>query len=520
MTILKENTSALTRIFIDDLDGQYQESANRDESSIMMDYHDGNDIQHIKEKMAEMYATEITTVENTKGELVQHQVKSKPAQKAAIQNNLFEIVARGMIRKIPNNVAVLAENSEFEFTNNGSVDDTFTIDIEEARQSGDFGLMWSRLDDISVVCGSAVELLQVNNGVFQYQPMTSDKAHVVFGNKIEVDEEVFPVNQLNVDHAQCVIIQMDEDKYAAYFGRSTKYPNGRFVQYESTNWSSIPDVDPNNNDIDEYYVGDEIYNPLTYLQDTTKDFTTPEYPIITWQGTTQGIGKELLPTNTGLYESSREIDLTCSRVSMAANKGARGGWFFTNEGGVSPNQPSSLDEGISKLEAGQSVLVLTVPAANIAEAGKINDANTKYLADSWSIPSYLMSVDGSVTLPSGAALLKANEPLVKFIKKRKDINNSQMERLFQIEKALASIETGSSVGENVEQVWTLKPAEVLKTDLEKLTEAKLKQELKITDEAHTLAEVDGITVEQAQEQIDTLVVTPVANNTANRVFPA
>jgi len=515
MTILNKNTAALTRIYVNDLEGQYQENPNREDASTMMDYHDGNDINHIKEKMAEMYATEITTVENDKGERVQHQVKTKAAQVAAIQNNLFEIVARGMIRKVPNNVAVLAENSEFEFTSNGNIDETFTADIEESRQAGSFDLMQSRLDTISVVCGSAVELLQVNNGVFQYQPMTPDKVWVVFGDKIEVNEEQFPVDKLKIEHAQCIIIQMDTEKFAAYFGRSDKYPNGRFVQYKAKEWSSIPSLDADG--IEDYMVGDEIYNPLTYLQDTTKDYTSPEYPIRIWQGTTSGIGKELLPVNTGLYDSCREIDLTSSRVSMAANKGARGAWFFTNEGGVSPNQPASLDEGISKLEPGQSVLVLTVPAANIEQANTVNDANTKYLADSWSIPSYLMSIDGSVQLPSGAALLKANEPLVKFIQKRKAINNSQMNRLFQIEKALASIEAGSVIGEGIEQTWTLKPMEVLKTDTEKLTELKLKKELEIVDKATILAEVEGITIEQAQEQIDNLVVAAAPNSTANRL---
>jgi hypothetical protein len=381
--------------------------------------------------------------------------------------------------------------------------------------------MFSRLDEISVVVGSSVMLIQVNNGDYQYQPITPDKVWVIFGEQIETNEELIPVDKLKLDHAQCVIIQMDEKKYAAYFGRSDMYETGRFVQYEASSPFSIPAV--GSQDINEYMIGEEIYNPLTYQQDSAGDYTTPEYPIATWQGTTQGIGTELLPVQTNLYEIAKEIDLSSSRVAMSANKAARGAWFFTNEGGASPNQPASLDEGIAKLEAGQSVMVLSVPAANIGEATKVIDDLTVYLADQYSVPTYMLKVgDRSLvsgnTMPSGAALLELNKPQVKFEHMRRDINSTSMDRIFQIEKALAGIENGTPVGTDIEQIWTLRPASILKTDLEKLAEAKLELEMELTDRAHVLSEKKGITVEEAQEELDALVIAPVASTTANRVF--
>jgi hypothetical protein len=328
---------------------------------------------------------------------------------------------------------------------------------------------------------------------------------------------VLPVDQLQIEHAQSVPIQLDDEHFVTYFGRSDIYPNGRMVKYKAKEWSAIPELNEDNT-ATEYMIGDEIHNPLTYWQDKTGDYEQPEYPVITWQGTTAGVGTELLPVQTNLYDTSEEIDLSSSRTAMSANKAARGAWFFSNEGGASPNQPASIDEGMAKLENGQSVFVLSVPAGNIDVADKVNQNTASYLADEWSVPAYLISVDTDVQIPSGKALVEVSKPQVKMQNRRKDINDSQMARMFQIEKALAGMENGAVVGENIEQVWTLKSAEIFKTDIEKLQELQIRKDLEITDKVHILAEVDGVTVEQAQKQIDALVVVPVPNTTGNRIF--
>jgi hypothetical protein len=510
MTILEKNTNAITRIYLDDLEGLHCDSNNRSLASTMLDYHDGNDVQHIKQWMAERFATEITRTEDDKGNIQYNQTKSKKAQVAAIRHNLFEVTPRGTTRKVTTNVATLSENSIFKFEQNGQPADEFAIDLTESRDEGQFGLMFSRLDEVSVVAGSACLLIQVSNGEFQYQAVLPDKVWIIFGEQLEVDGDKMPVNELRLDHAQCIILQTDEDQYAAYFARSTEYEQGRFVQYESKNWANIPDVGTEETG---EYIGKngEIANPLTEMQDTYKEYTTPEYPIVTWQGTTSGIGKELLPVVTNLYEASKEIDLTASRTSMSANKAARGAWYvYTDSNGVSGGY-SSVDEGVNKMAPGETATVLTVPAGNIDAAEKVNKSNTQYLLDSYSIPSYNMSADQAVNMPSGAALMEANKPSVKYQEKRKDINDSSMSRWFEIEKSLATIENGEMVGKDVEQIWELKPADIYKTDLEILTEGEKRIAMNISDPANELAKVDNITVEQAQEKLDELVVVPVPN---------
>jgi hypothetical protein len=520
MTLIDINTEKITRLYIDDLEGLFEGDPDRDQASTILNYHDGNDVTHIKWKMAERYATEVRKEKNsTTGEIESNVVKTRAAQVAAINNNLFEVSPRGMTRKIASNVATLSENSEFEYN-----DEQFQLDIEESRERGQFGLMFSRLDEISVVVGSSVFLLQVNNGDFQYQPTTPDKVWVIFGDEFKIGEDLesadpIPVDKLKIDHAQCVIVQTDKDRYAAYFGRSTKYENGRLVQYEASSPFAIPEIGVEG--ANDLLLGDDdyssVHNPLTVWQDDTGDYTTPEYPIEIWQGTTAGIGKELMPVQTNLYELSKEIDLASSRVLMASNKSAVGSWFFTNEGGASPNQPTSFDEGVKKLEAGQSAMVLTVPSSNIDVANKNIMSIIASLGDSYAVPQYQLSLDANVQVPSGTALMELNRPQVKFQNKRKDINDTAMDRIFQIEKALAGIENGSPVGDGVEQTWILKPTDIFKTDIEMLTEAQQKISLGIADKATVLADIDGVTVEEAQEEIDALVVAPVANTTANRL---
>jgi hypothetical protein len=208
---------------------------------------------------------------------------------------------------------------------------------------------------------------------------------------------------------------------------------------------------------------------------------------------------------------------------MAANKGARGAWFFTNEAGASPNQPESFDEGVSKLEAGQSALVLSVDASNIDSASKVNADVTAYLANSYSVPPYQMP-SGQATgtravtgIPSGIALVELNRPLTLQRQRRFKLNESSMDRVFHIETALASIEAGTDVAVDVVQKWQVLPVELHKTDTELLTELKAKQELGVVDAAQIVVETnDSIeTREEAQAYLDELTPVVVATPQGN-----
>lgn len=526
MSMLKKEIGPKTRISIDKLIDGFDWSNARENVSDAIDYHDGNDRYHVKVRMAEMFATEIVKGEDEKGEPKEFQRRTKQAQKVAIENDLFEVVVRGISGKITGLIASLAENSELKYTKNGAEDEEATEDIAAARQAASFGLKLSRVDELSVLNGVCGMLIQVSGANFRYEPIPADKIFIVFGNKIVEGEdlesdEYRAVNKLDIEDALAVIIQLDDSDFVAYFGRSDEYPEGRMVKYSASEWHKVPSVGEDD-DAEDYFDGDTVANPLTVLQDETGDYTTPEYPVVLWYGSQKGVGKEILPVSNRLYETSKEIDLTASRTMFAANVGARGSWFYLNEAGASPSQPQSFAEGVNVLKSGQSAVVLTVPSGNIAEAESVNNNAASYFADTYGVPTYMSGILQNVSIPSGAALMEANRPLNMTINKRYEINRSGMDKIWDIERSLATIENGQDMYPETEQTWNVEEVQIFETANQKLTDAKLAKELGIVDNAEILIDIDPTveTREQAEEKISTLVVAapaPVANTTAQRL---
>ena len=517
MTILEKTNSPRTRVSIDNLSDGWTDQRARGSVHASLDYHDGNDRYYIEDKMADRFATEVIKTKNKQtGELETHQIRSQHAKRVAIQNHFYEATPRKIHRKITTWVGSLANTSVFTYTKDGKPDEEFQQDMQSERQNGAFALAFARTDQISVMVGSCIMMPQVINDSFNYQPIPPSKVWVPFGESIKQDsasgEEIDrPVNKLRLEDALAVVVHLGEKNYVAYFGRSTDYPQGRRVEYEAESWDTIPEPYDDSATTRDY-IGDsgEIANPLTEWQDKQGDFTSPEYPIIVWQGDSDGIGKELIPVSDTLYLSSLEIDLSASRTSMSANKGARGAWMIENGIGASTAVPQAVDEGLGTLKEGQKMVVLTVPSGNIAEARNTNEADADYLSDAYGIPPYLMSLSKNTQVPSGEALIQANKPLEWKRKERYAINRDEMKRLFDIEMALAGIEGGEPVNSDVKQNWMVLPMDVQKTKVQLLEEAKLERELGIIDEAEMLVRVnpDIETREEAEAYLKSLNLAP------------
>lgn len=521
MSLFEEKPGKRERLDVSKLSDAWTEQRGREDVTEALDYHDGNDIEHIEKKMAERFATELVKEKDpiTGAEKV-YVRKTLAAQKAAIRHGLLETVVYGMTRKVTGVVATLMENSEFSFIRDEEVDEEFKKDITKDRQDGSFDLKLGRIDEMSVLTGSAAGLVQVLGGKFDYPPIAADKIWMLFNDTIIQDDEERPTNKLEIEDAVCVIVQVDVEKFAAYYGRSAKHPDGRFVTYEGTTWEAIPDGDVVS-DGDHTNDDGTMSNPLTVWQNTNKDYSTPEYPIFTWYGSPQSVGKDIMPISLSLYDVSKEIDLSASRTLMSANKNARGMIFFTNDAGASPNQPDSFDEGVNMLGAGQGALVLTVPSSNIDTAQKVNADVAANLANSYAVPPYHMPQSmGAIQVPSGTALFELNRPLNQQRQRRYKLNQSGMDRVFRIETALASIENGSTVSEGVVQRWSVLPPELHKQDIDLLNELKLKKELGTVDAAQIVVESndDVEDREEAEKYLADLVpvVAPVPTNGLQR----
>lgn len=516
MTILNKKNAPLIRTHVTDIGDCVDMQPARNTVPDSVDYHDGNDRYHIEKKMAERFAVEVGMRENAVGEQEQFVTKSLIAEKAAIDAHLFEVTPRGMTNKICMWIASLAETSEWTYLNNGKEDSEAAESITAERMEGGFGLALGRVDELSVLLGSSAMLIQIVDDKYNYQPIAPDAIWIAYGDTVTFDGLTRSPMVLNLDDAVSVTVSLGDDMYVTYYGRSDKYPKGRMVKYEGSAWSSVPDFGAK--DADDYIGADgEMANPLTEWQDKQQDWTTPEYPVVIWQGSTSGIGRELMPITDRMYQSSLEIDLSASRSSMAANKGGRGMWVLESGAGSSGVIPDIKDEGFSKLSEGQKAVVLTVPAANIAEARNSVEADIDHLGDSNGIPPYLMTLSKNTQVPSGQALIEASKPLEAVRNKRAQLNKSGMSRLFDIERALGGIETDTQVMPGVEQVWTVKPLGHKKTKAELLEEAKLEQDLGITDKAgivvYTNPEID--TRDKAEAYLADLKVAVEATPQAN-----
>ena len=524
MTFLDKEIKPRFRIAIDSDDFKDRAVTASSDSKITrdIDYHDGNDRYYVTEKMAERFATEAVKEEGPDGKIQTYVIKSKPAQQHAVKNGLFEVTPRGGTRKVTSIAANLVENSEFKFTSNGSVDDEATEDIKNARQQGRFALKLSRTDELSVLNECCAFLVQVIGPRFDYQPVPANKIFVIFGDKIEEGEggEERPVDNLDLEDALCIVVHMGGKKFAAYYGRSDLYPNGRFVQYENEEWHKIPEVGVDENAVEWTDDGGEIANPLTVNQDRWNDYTAPEYPIVIWYGGPSGASKELLPTSSRLVESDLEIGLSASRTQYCANVGARGQWIYETDLGATPSYPETFAEGMNMLKPGNRASVITVPSGNIDIAEKVNNNAMHYMLNTYNVPSYISGVSQDVTVHSGAALMELNRPMNMMRQKRTSVNQSGMARIFDIERGLASVENDRDTFAEIEQTWIVNDVQIFRTETEILDAQQKKKALRITDEAQILVDVEPEidNREQAKNVLDELELqaTPAAQGTLGR----
>ena len=483
----------------------------------IVDYMDGNQNYWIKRSMAERFAVRFENKKDAKGIQTVMQIKDDLAVKMAIESNMQEVASFGLFKKIVKETANLNRNTSFKFVNeSGDEDENVSDVIRESREESNFDLSLGRLDELAVGVGSAAMLIQVLANKIEYSPINRSNVYAVFSDYIfDGDREATSqrvVNKMNLQEATCVIIQLSEKRHVAYFGRSLFYPQGRMVTYESEHWYKVPEV--GSNLADDYVDDGEIANPLTVYQDEKNDYSIPEYPLVLWYGYPTAYKKDLMPVDSSLYKECLEQDVSTSRALTAALKSARGAWHFSRENGASDAIPANIDEGFGQLQPGQTVGLLHVPGQNIDACLNAVEKFTAYISESYGVPAYKLSVSQNAQIPSGAALIELNKPSALVRETRYKLNKSGMEKIYQIEKALISIETGEDFGDGVEQVWTVHPEQVTKTNKEMLEEAKLAEDAGVKDKVQNVIDIiDGIeTREQAEEYISNLAPAPVKSN--------
>ncbi len=481
--------------------------------SEMIETLDGRGRPYILEKMAARYAQEIQLgTHPLSGEANQRfSVRTNEAKRKAIQAGLLEVSSLYLYQRIVRERATLW--TEGQIYTYGDAADGFADDLQEARAEAGDSLAMARVDSLSVGCGSAAVLIQVLGSRLNYQPIRRDSIWVAFAPSITDDEIERPVDTLRLDDATCVVVRLgasddgDTSRFAAWFGRSEVYPNGRFVQYATDDWSDIPDV-WSDGVLSEYWLDNEqavVANPLTVYADDHTGGAGPEYPIVTWLCDTSGYGGSLLPVQTDLYQQSKEFDLGASRVLLSALKSARGAFVLTKETGASSIVADVLDEGVVELNHGQGLQTMGHPASNSRDALGVIMEQYALTASAYNVPAYRVAVSESLQVPSGVALEIINEPLMRDRRARIELNRKNTARKFSIERALASLENGVPYPADIVEHW--EPNELqLPVDPSIQADAWQKQiALGITDVVDVAREFAGLeSREQAENYLETL----------------
>ncbi len=462
----------------------------------MVDSLDGNSRTYIEEKMAARFATRIERREDkvtgTEGEFL---ARSNAAKEAAIEYGLLEVCGLFTFNRIVREWASLwTEGVTYKYDPDN---DAFDEELQAARQVGGRNLVMGRVDELASAVGSSSVLVQVLGSELNYQAITRDKITVIFGETITEGDTERPVNPLNIEEATLVVVQLDSDvtsgntQYVAYYGRSDKYPQGRQAKYWAKSWDQIPEVDAGGEDVIDYMANEtDVANPMTLWQiQQGKQAVTPEYPIATWLGSTSGYGSELMPVTDGLYMQCKEFDLGASRILLSALKSARGVFAF-NQGETAGNSiPESISEGDAVIPPDTNITTHYIPAVNSKDAMEVLVNLAAQTSEAFQVPAYRMGLTANITIPSGAALRELNRPLIRLRNSRTEINRTEVARMFDIERILASMENSSATGEGITEIWEPDELQFSVSELERIQAAREKVEAGFADVNQVVEEV-------------------------------
>lgn len=473
-----------------------------------VEYMTGKSHKHIRTMMAERFATVVERIKDPdSGKTTSHILRSKPAAAAAIALGLQEVAVTALMQRINRERATL-----YSFGARYGYDpapETFGADVADLRAASEHVLMCQRMDWIACGVGSSAMMIQVIGDRLNYQQIDPDKIWIGFAETIIEDDEERPVNQREIEDASCIVIQLagtneqGQSKYVAIFGASGDYPRGRQVAFFASSKDQIPAV--GSGDASEYMDAEGIGNPLTIWKQRQNDPRMLEYPIAVCLGEVVA-SPELMPVNLSLFEQSKEIDLSYSRLLMSGLKGARGVFELHRDAAGSVVLPDNVDEGIVVTESGITLKTHSPNSGNVTSALQVVDALIAHTAASYGIPLYKVSISQNTAVPSGVALQIMNQPMMMERQRRIELNRAQNARMFAIEMALVSATEGTPIGAGVVESWEPNPIPVVVDEREQREIARADLEMKVASVERVamrlFSEIN--TVEQARNYIEEL----------------
>jgi hypothetical protein len=356
----------------------------------------------------------------------------------ALDADHYEILPSGFFGRLVDETATLftQPNQKWMYT---SAEDTAAANdelhelITYHRQLGSYSLMVDRWDRLGVAINSCWLRLGWVNGHLHYEVIRPDDIRFLFPDTIIENGDNGEVERgslkTSIEDAYAVAIRLDADRWLSYAGRSEAYPQGRCVEYEQEEPWPLPEIGDEQIK-DEYEVGGEVANPLTWLQDQKgSEVIRYEYPVARILGDAAGFDTSINPASVSLYDKVLEADVAGTRNLTAANKASQGvnAWKDPMNQGL----PSNVDGNVA-LRRDQEVVFGGRDAVHAVNAGIVIDNSKREIAESYGVPAYRV-LNTSSAPESGAALIIRHQPQIDRRNKRIRVNHDQVTRLAYLE---------------------------------------------------------------------------------------
>ena len=395
----------------------------------------------IKSKIKRRYGSEVQLRKDEVSGVVLGSTTSQ-IMSAQMSADQIEVVSIELGHKMTAALATLfsEDSQDFVLVPPVEVDVSMVKDVLfEARGQERFESALTQADEEAVQQGSSVLFAEWRDGGLHYRTIDPGKVQAFFDSSVISDGEPRSVNYLDPEDATCIIVETGcvdgvTHNYTAIFGRSARYPYGRYVHYSSqSDGQDIPDVgDP---DSFEYLSDGAPANPLSLYASQAGGLNVPEYPIVIFLG---GHVRHdtMLPISGTLLDESLEADVAASHIRSTSGDNATGTrCFYKSPMGGVQTPPDSLIGNVI-CEDGQRVEIPTADAQGPRIAWELLDESNVSSAAGRGVPNFWVAKDEKLTeASSGVALQIRAMPLSRVRRRRIKINAPAVQRLFEIERA-------------------------------------------------------------------------------------
>lgn len=423
----------------------------------------------VRSTILRRYGTGIKLVKDaTTG--IDYEVYSKQGFSARMAAGHIETVSVGFGHKLSGAIATLfsepTQNFDLVGADGTDVSDAAEL-LEDMRNGEQFIESLVQADNESIWLGSSPVFVEFVDGYLKYHVIDPGKIQCLYEEAIESNGRSRPTNRKDIEDATCVVIETGSQddlthSYVAIFGRSSRYPNGRYVTFKSSgDGREIPEFgDDNSWDWTPPDDQQNPANPLSWYANNNPELDLPEYPIaIIYSGLVRE--DRLFPLSESLLQEALEADVAASHIRATSGDNAKGTLAFSKSdaGGHQP-VPKNL-RGDVTLEAGQKLESVRMATDGPKVAWELLKDEMTSTGQGFTVPDFhLRSEDYTVEASSGVALNIRSKPLIKFRTRRAAKNAPSVHKIFKVEKALISVfadeavdEATISLLESCDQTW-------------------------------------------------------------------